>query len=125
MPFYTIAGMAAAYRKLLIKNIKLRMEGRFSSPEDLAKHCYWQSGKKKGKRVSNRQIRYLFEEGDDKPVPSADVIAAIAVALQCDLWELYFDPESMREKLIERLFPKPAAKGEVIIPKAAKLTSRV
>jgi hypothetical protein len=115
-------GMGEHYKKTLVRNIRTRMIAKdFSSPEALAKHCYWLSGKKKGKKISERQIRYVLEEGPDKPVPSADVIAAIAVALGCDVWELYFDEDSMRERLVNRLFPKTTAKVETITPQAKKI----
>lgn len=97
--------MANNYRKILIANIKKRMEGRYTSAEALAKDCYWQSGSRKGTRISARHIRYAISYKDDNaPVPSADVIAAIAVALHCDVWELYFDEQTMRENLFRRMF---------------------
>jgi len=102
----TMDAMSKNYRELLIRNIKRRMAGKYSSPEDLAKVCRWQSGKKQGMNVSPRMVRYVFEEGSDKPLPSIDIIAAIAIALKCDIWELYFDESTMREKLIARLFER-------------------
>lgn len=121
-----MGGMGEHYKKVLIRNIVARMTAKgFSSPEALAKKCYWQSGKKRGERVSARHVRYLLTDKLDAPNVAGDVVAAIAVALECDIWELYFDETSMREKLVNRLFPKSQAKAEPITTKARKIASRV
>lgn len=78
------------------------------SPAQLAKRCHYQSGKKKGQKVSPRGIGYALDGRPDGIQPSIDLIEALAVALDCSAWELLVDDDDVRRQAIERMLgPKP------------------
>lgn len=112
------------YRKLLIANILRKAGGKFTSPEHLAQSCYWVSGKKKGKKISPRTLRYVFQTGDDMPAPALDVIAGIAKALNCEPWELLFDQATMEKRLLSRVFSEPASNERMAASWTAPVKSK-
>lgn len=87
------------------------------SPAKLAKQTYWPAGRKKGKRVSERQIRYLLDTRDDAPSPGLDVIVAIANAFEVPAWQLLADDKMIRLWEIGRLFSMPEAVSDATVEK--------
>lgn len=90
------------------KSLKVILAERVASkteerPAQLAKRCYYQSGKKKGQKVSPRGVGYALDGRPDGIQPSIDVIEALAVALDCNAWELLVDDDEVRRQAVERI----------------------
>lgn len=77
------------YRRNLRDNLRRVFKAKglsIKNPPD----CYYLDGPRKGKRVAQRTIQYIWDwrEGAGSPAPGLDVIAAIAGALDLQSWEL-------------------------------------
>ena len=99
----TVRAMASERKPL--KVILAERVGRITEerPAQLAKRCYYQSGTKKGRKVSPRGLGYALDGRPDGIQPSIDVIEALAVALGCNAWELLVDEDEVRQQAIERM----------------------
>lgn len=102
--FSTLAMMSL--RSLLRRNLEDRMarDPDVDSPARLARRCRWPRGRKKGQPIAPRTIGYIFEESEDSPSPSLDVVEAIATALSIKPWELIMDLQTEREDMIGKIF---------------------
>lgn len=89
---------------LLIKNLERLMKGKFANVPELAKHCYWLSGPKKGAKISLRNVRYVFDERPESPSPSLACLEGVADALGASVWEVMIDLKAERAKLLKKLF---------------------
>lgn len=85
---------------ILAQQVARRTEEK---PPQLAKRCYYQSGKKKGQKVSPRGIAYALDGRPDGIQPSLDMIEALAMALGCSAWELLVDDDEMRRLAVEKI----------------------
>lgn len=103
-------GIDYSERHLLAENIKRLMTERpeLSSPAKLAKECRWPAGKKKGRKVSERQIRYALDTRVDAlppvPSPTLDLIVAIANAFSVPTWQLLADDRLIKLWSLGKLF---------------------
>lgn len=109
MPVCHNGGMEKIHPKdRLIANLLRFMAQRpgMETPAGLARHCYWPSGTKKGKRVSPRIIRYVFETeevNERTPSPTLDLIEAMSRALGIEAWELLVDEERTRSQILAKI----------------------
>lgn len=105
-------------KSILRQNLQRRMDAdpSIDSPTKLAKKCFWPRGKKKGKPIAARTIGYIFEDDDNSPSPSLDVIEATARALKVEIWELLTDTEHTRRTLIERILGATGYPDEKLSP---------
>ncbi len=106
-------------RELLAEQVKKLMEARptLSSPRLLAKAAHWPAGKKKGKPVSERQIRYLLDTSDDAPSPTLDLIVAVAKAFDVAPWQLLVDDKQLRIWAVGKLFSESEVVGDEEVAK--------
>lgn len=95
------------------------------TPAKLSRRCFWPAGKKKGKRVSERQLRYVLDTRADAvppiPSPSLDLIVAIANAFDVPAWQLLVDDKQAREWVVDRLFAGPVRPGATLLEPEARL----
>jgi hypothetical protein len=97
-------------RDVLAANVQRLMDehGDLGSPGKLAKRCFWPGGNKKGKRVSERQIRYVLDTRAGaalpSPSPSLDLIVAIGNAFKVPAWQLLVDDKQLRVWMVGKLF---------------------
>lgn len=81
-------------RKLLAENLARLMADHpdKSTPAKLAKVARWPSGKKRGREISERQIRYALDIRTDAvpaiPSPTLDLVIRIANAFDVPAWKL-------------------------------------
>jgi hypothetical protein len=106
-----IAVTASAYhlRAVLARNLTRLMEEHTdrSSPAKLSQHSIWPIGSTKaGKKVSERQIRYVLEpHGPLAPSATLDLVTALANAFKVPPWRLLADDSQIREWAMDRLGP--------------------
>lgn len=97
-------------RKLLVDNVERLMADHpdLGKPVKLAKKARWPAGKKKGKPISERQIRYMLDLREDAipatPSPTLDLIVGIANAFEVPAWQLLADDRVLRIWELGRLF---------------------
>jgi hypothetical protein len=129
-------------KDILAENLTAAMDatkGRsndLSSAPKLAKKAVWQRGKRRGKKVSARQISYAQKRDSASAVPaeqgvgpSIDFVEAVARALGVQPWELILDPaQSKREIMDDILSSRVAVEKEdtrvVQFPRGPKRKSR-
>jgi hypothetical protein len=94
----------------LAENIKRLMfeQPALGSPAKLAKECRWPAGKKKGQKISERNIRYALDTRLDAvppvPSPTLDLIIAIANAFNVPTWQMLADDRMIRLWNLGKLF---------------------
>lgn len=98
-------------RKLVADNVRDLMNAHkeaFGSVPKLAKAAKWPAGPKRGRSVSERQIRYLLDTRADAipptPSPTLDLIIAVANAFEVHAWQLLADTRALRIWEIGKLF---------------------
>jgi hypothetical protein len=97
-------------RDLLAANVRRLMDEHpdKSSPSKLARRCFWPAGAKQGKRVSERQIRYVLDTRTDSvppvPSPTLDLVIAIGNAFDVPAWQLLVDDRQLRTWMVGKLF---------------------
>lgn len=106
--------MAYNSKTVLRQNVErlLQAHATIKTPPQLAKHCFWLRGKKRGKAIAPRTIAYIFEVDDDSPSPTLDVVEAVAKALNVDIWELLTDTAIAKRSFVERILNAPAVSDE-------------
>lgn len=108
--FSTLA--MVSLRSLLRRNIesRMRVSPDVDSPARLARRCRWPRGRKKGQVIGARTIGYIFEDREDSPSPSVDLVEAIATALGVKPWELMIDIQMERDDMLGKIFASTAPK---------------
>lgn len=118
-------------RAVLAANLARLMEETpaLDTPDKLSKRCFWPAGKKKGKRVAPRTIRYALDTREDAvppiPSPTLDLIAALAGAFGIPPWHMLVDDEEARRWVVSRLLigksrPDPVAPPITKMPAASR-----
>jgi hypothetical protein len=94
-----------AYRRILADNLRRLMDENpsLSTPEKIAKRCHWVGGKRKGKPIAERTIRYLLEAKPDSPAPALDLVVSVAECLGVEPWELLVHAPATRRHILERM----------------------
>lgn len=82
----------------------MRVNPDVDSRAKLARRCHWPRGGKKGAKIAPRTIGYIFEDGDDSPSPTLDVLEAVATAIGVRPWELLIGAGNDKEEALKRLF---------------------
>lgn len=104
------------YREILRDNLVRAMRSRgwsITTPPPV----HYLAGTKKGKRVSARTIQYMVEENG--PAPGLDAIAAVAVALGLQPWELLVPNLSIEDR------PVLSSEGAVAAEVSRRMTARM
>jgi hypothetical protein len=107
--YIAVTASAYLFRAVLARNLTRLMEEHTdrSSPAKLSQHSIWPIGSTKaGKKVSERQIRYVLEpHGPLAPSATLDLVTALANAFKVPPWRLLADDEQIREWAMDRLGP--------------------